>query len=96
MKFFVDTAEIKSPAAGGLLDGVTINPSLVAKTGKEFADTIGEIPAVAAGPVSAEMAATDYYGMLGAAHLLREIGENVTKGLAAFQPGWPKTGQSVA
>jgi transaldolase len=81
MKFFVDTAdtaEIKSLAASGLLDGVTTNPSLVAKTGKKFTDTIAEICAIVPGPVSAEVAAIDYDGMMREAYVLREIAKNVT------------------
>jgi transaldolase len=81
MKFFVDTAdtdEIKSLAASGLLDGVTTNPSLVAKTGKKFADVIATICSIVPGPVSAEVAATDYDGMMREAAVLREIAKNVT------------------
>jgi len=80
MKFFVDTAdtaEIKSLASSGLVDGVTTNPSLVAKTGKKFADVIREICAIVPGPISAEVAATDYDGMLREAYVLREIAKNV-------------------
>ena len=67
MKFFVDTAdvaEIKELAATGLLDGVTTNPSLVAKAGRDFKDIIREICAITPGPVSAEVAALDYDGMM--------------------------------
>jgi transaldolase len=81
MKFFVDTAdtaEIKSLASSGLLDGVTTNPSLVAKTGKKFTTIIAEICAIVPGPVSAEVAATDYDGMMREAAVLREIAKNVT------------------
>jgi transaldolase len=81
MKFFVDTAdtaEIKSLAASGLLDGVTTNPSLVAKTGKRFTDLIEEICGIVPGPVSAEVAATDYDGMMREASVLRKIARNVT------------------
>jgi transaldolase len=81
MKFFVDTAEtaeIKSLAASGLLDGVTTNPSLVAKTGKKFTDIIAEICRIVPGPVSAEVASTEYDGMMREAHVLREIAKNVT------------------
>jgi transaldolase len=81
MKFFVDTAdtaEIRSLAASGLLDGVTTNPSLVAKTGKKFADVIADICATVPGPVSAEVAATDFDGMMAEARVLREIAKNVT------------------
>jgi len=80
MKFFVDTAEvaeIKSLAESGLLDGVTTNPSLVAKSGKRMRDVIAEICAIVAGPVSAEVAATKYDDMLAEARVLREIARNV-------------------
>jgi len=81
MKFFVDTAdlaEIKELAATGLLDGVTTNPSLVAKAGGDFKDTIKQICAIVAGPVSAEVAATDYEGMLKEGKALARIAKNVT------------------
>jgi transaldolase len=81
MKFFVDTAdtaEIRSLAASGLLDGVTTNPSLIAKTGKKFIDVIADICAAVPGPVSAEVAATDFDGMMAEARVLRAIAKNVT------------------
>ena len=81
MKFFVDTAdvaEIKDLAATGLLDGVTTNPSLVAKAGRDFKEIVAEICAVIPGPVSAEVAATDYDGMMREAEVLRKIAKNVT------------------
>ncbi len=80
MKFFVDTAEtadIKSLAASGLLDGVTTNPSLIAKSGRKFLDVIAEICAMVPGPVSAEVAATDFEGMMREAEVLRKIAKNV-------------------
>ena len=80
MKFFVDTAdtaEIKSLAASGLLDGVTTNPSLMAKTGKKFQDVLAEICATIPGPVSAEVAATGYDGMMAEARVLRAIARNI-------------------
>lgn len=80
MKFFVDTAdldEIKDLAGTGLLDGVTTNPSLIAKSGKEFIPLIKEICAVVDGPVSAEVAATDYATMRKEAEVLRKIADNV-------------------
>jgi transaldolase len=80
MKFFVDTAdtaEIKSLAASGLLDGVTTNPSLVAKSGKKFLDVIAEICATVTGPVSAEVTATEFDGMMAEAKVLRAIAKNV-------------------
>ncbi len=81
MKFFVDTAdinEIKDLAETGLLDGVTTNPSLVAKTGRDFKATIAEICALVPGPVSAEVAALDYEGMMAEARVLTKIAKNVT------------------
>jgi transaldolase len=80
MKFFVDTAdiaEIKELAATGLLDGVTTNPSLIAKAGRDFKEIIAEICAVVPGPVSAEVAATDYEGMLREGRILATIAKNV-------------------
>jgi transaldolase len=81
MKFFVDTAdvtEIRSLAETGLLDGVTTNPSLVAKTGRPFRDTIAEICAVVDGPVSAEVTATGADDMVAEGRHLAEIADNVT------------------
>ena len=81
MKFFVDTAdvaEIKELAATGLLDGVTTNPSLVAKAKRDFREIIAEICAAVAGPVSAEVAAVDLEGMLREGRSLAKIAKNVT------------------
>jgi transaldolase len=81
MKFFIDTAdiaEIRDLTATGLVDGVTTNPSLVAKTGRNFLDTIAEICAVVRGPVSAEVAATDFPTMLAEGRHLARIAPNVT------------------
>lgn len=80
MKFFVDTAdinEIKELADTGLLDGVTTNPSLIAKSGKQFIPLIEEICKVVEGPVSAEVASTDYPTMIKEARRLAEIAEHV-------------------
>ncbi len=80
MKFFIDTAdldEIRDLAATGLLDGVTTNPSLVAKTGKSFLDLVAEICKVVPGPVSAEVTATEHDRMLAEARRLTEIASNV-------------------
>jgi len=81
MKFFVDTAnidEIAELAATGLIDGVTTNPSLVAKAGRPFTDVIKEICDLVEGPVSAEVVATDYEGMISEGRKLAAIAENVT------------------
>lgn len=80
MKFFVDTAdlaEIRDLEATGLLDGVTTNPSLVAKTGQKFVDVIAQICEVVPGPVSAEVAATDHETMLAEGRRLARIAPNV-------------------
>ena len=81
MKFFVDTAdtaEIKELADAGLVDGVTTNPSLVMKTGKPFLELVKEITGIVKGPVSAEVVATDYDGMMREAAIVRKIADNVT------------------
>jgi transaldolase len=80
MKFFVDTGdfkEIEELSATGLLDGVTTNPSLVAKSGRDFKELIADICKVVPGPVSAEVAATDYDGMIAEGTLLAKIADNV-------------------
>lgn len=80
MKFFIDTAdvgEIRDLAATGLVDGVTTNPSLVAKTGRAFLEVVKEICAVVEGPVSAEVTATDFDTMLKEGHKLARIADNV-------------------
>ena len=80
MKFFVDTAEIadiRSLAESGLVDGVTTNPSLIAKSGRKMAEVIAEICAITPGPVSAEVTATDFAGMLAEGRYLRGIAANV-------------------
>ena len=80
MKFFVDTAdlnEIRELNETGLLDVVTTNPSLMAKTGKKIVDVIGAICEIVPGPVSAEVAATDYATMLKEGRRLAKIAPNV-------------------
>ena len=80
MKFFVDTAEIneiRELAETGLLDGVTTNPSLIAKSGRRILDVIAEICEVVQGPVSAEVAATEHGQMMKEAAVLRKIAPNV-------------------
>ncbi|MBL4739722.1 MAG: fructose-6-phosphate aldolase [Sneathiella sp.] len=80
MKFFVDTAdteEIRELADTGLLDGVTTNPSLIAKSGRDFFEVIKEICDLVEGPVSAEVAATDYETMIEEGKRLAGIAENV-------------------
>ena len=80
MKFFVDTAdvgEIRSLMDTGLLDGVTTNPSLIAKSGRDMKQVIAEICDITPGPVSAEVTATDAEGMLAEGRFLRTIAKNV-------------------
>ena len=80
MKFFADTAEIseiRDLAATGLLDGVTTNPSLVHKSGRDFMEVLGEIVAVCSGPVSAEVVSLDYDGMIREAEKLRKVADNI-------------------
>ena len=81
MKFFVDTAEVKDIrelADLGLLDGVTTNPSLIAKSGRAFKEVIAEICAIVEGPVSAEVVSLDYECMMREAADLKKIAGNVT------------------
>ena len=80
MKFFVDTAdtnEIRDLASTGLVDGVTTNPSLVAKSGREFLDVVEEICAIVEGPVSAEVTAIDYETMLKEGQKLAALAPNI-------------------
>jgi transaldolase len=80
MKFFVDTAdtqEIADLAATGLLDGVTTNPSLIHKSGRQFLEVVREICGLVDGPVSAEVVALDHEEMMREAAILREIADNV-------------------
>ncbi len=81
MKFFIDTAnieEIRDAARLGILDGVTTNPSLVAKEGRKFEAVIAEICTIVDGPISAEVTALDFDGMMTQAHPLAAIHKNVT------------------
>lgn len=80
MKFFIDTAnidEIREAASLGIVDGVTTNPSLVAKEGRSFHDVVREIASIVDGPISAEVTALDAPGMLSQGKELAKIHENV-------------------
>ncbi len=80
MKFFLDTAniaDIRDLAATGLVDGVTTNPSLVAKSGRNFIEVVREICSVVSGPVSAETTATDHPTMLAEGRKLAKIAKNI-------------------
>ncbi len=95
MKFFVDTAnvdEIRELESYGLIDGVTTNPSLIKKSGRDFVEVITEICSVTNGPVSAEVIALDTAGMLAEGRKLAAIADNIVvklpltlDGLAACQ-----------
>lgn len=80
MKFFVDTADVKDISELndlGLVDGVTTNPSLILKSGRNIVDVTKEICSIVNGPVSAEVTATDYAGMLKEAAILARIADNI-------------------
>ena len=80
MKFFADTAdtaEIRDLADAGLLDGVTTNPSLIHKAGRDFLEVVKEICGIVEGPVSAEVVALDYAGMMREAEVVRKIADNI-------------------
>jgi transaldolase len=80
MQFFIDTAdvgEIRKALAMGLCDGVTTNPSLVAKTGRKFSEVLKEITSLVPGPVSAEVTAVDHEGMMREGRALAKVADNV-------------------
>ena len=80
MKIFVDSGsikDIKALAELGIIDGVTTNPSLVKKSGRDFLEVVKEIAGVVKGPVSAEVVATDFDGMMREAEVLRKLADNI-------------------
>ena len=80
MKFFADTADIadiQELAETGLLDGVTTNPSLIHKSGRDFLEVVREICGIVTGPVSAEVVASDHLEMMREAEILRRIADNI-------------------
>ena len=80
MKFFIDTAEVNEIRAAhelGLVDGVTTNPSLIAKSGRDFKEVITEITSIVDGPISAEVIALDAKGMLKEGRELTQIHKNI-------------------
>ncbi|UCH65494.1 MAG: fructose-6-phosphate aldolase [Ignavibacterium sp.] len=90
MKFFIDTAnidEIREAASLGILDGVTTNPSLVSKEGKNFRKLLDEILEIVDGPVSAEVIATDYDGILKEARDLADIHDNIVVKVPLIKEG---------
>jgi transaldolase len=90
MKFFIDTAnvqEIREAASMGLLDGVTTNPSLIAKEKKDFRKLLEEICAIVDGPISAEVIALDYDGMMKEARELVQIHKNIVVKIPLIKDG---------
>ena len=80
MKFFADTADIadiRALADSGLLDGVTTNPSLIKKSGRDFVEVVREISGICPGPVSAEVVALDFATMMKEAEVLRKVADNI-------------------
>jgi transaldolase len=92
MKFFIDTAniqEIRKAASWGILDGVTTNPSLVAKEGREFTEVLREICSVVSGPVSAEVVSITTEEMVKEGRTLSRIAKNITVKIACIAAGIP-------
>ena len=90
MKFFIDTAnveEIKKANELGLLDGVTTNPTLISKEGREFKELIKEICSIVDGPVSAEAVSTDSEGMIKEARDLVKIAPNIVVKIPVIKEG---------
>ena len=90
MKFFLDTAnieEIRDAAEYGLIEGVTTNPSLVAKEGKDFKDVLREITKIVDGPISAEVVSTDCAGILKEAYDLAKVHENIVVKVPMIKEG---------
>ena len=90
MKFFIDTAnidEIKKANEMGMLDGVTTNPSLVAKEGREFTALLKEICDIVEGPVNAEVVSTDAEGMVKEARDLAKLADNIVVKIPLIKEG---------
>ena len=94
MKFFIDTAsitEIKQAASMGVLDGVTTNPSLVSKETGKFEDILRQICEIVDGPISAEVTATDFEGMMREGRVLAKIHKNIVVKVPCTKPGLQAT-----
>ncbi|NJD90555.1 MAG: fructose-6-phosphate aldolase [Geobacter sp.] len=94
MKFFIDTAdvnEIREANALGLVDGVTTNPSLIAKSGRKFEEVIKEITSIVDGPISAEVISLDHDGMVKEADKLAKIHKNIVVKLPMTAEGLKAT-----
>lgn len=94
MKFFIDTADVKEIREAhelGLVDGVTTNPSLIAKSGRKFEEVICEITSIVDGPISAEVVSLDHDGMIAEAEKLAKIHENIVVKLPMTPEGLKAT-----
>jgi transaldolase len=94
MKFFLDTAntdELRQAAASGLLDGVTTNPSLIAKTGRQIADVIKDIVEIVDGPISAEVISLDAPGMIAEGTKLAAMHKNIVVKVPLTEEGLKAT-----
>jgi transaldolase len=90
MKFFIDTGdvkEVKEAHAMGLVDGVTTNPSLIAKSGRKYKDVVVELCEIVNGPISAEVLSTDYDGMMAEAHEWHKLHKNIVVKLPLIAEG---------
>lgn len=99
MKFFIDTAEVDQIRAAhdlGLVDGVTTNPSLIAKSGRDFKEVITEITNIVDGPISAEVIALDATGMLAEGRELAKIHDNIVIKVPMTEEGLKATKQFSA
>ena len=90
MKFFIDTgdiSEVRDAHAMGLADGITTNPSLIAKSGRKYKDVVVEICELVDGPISAEVLALDYAGMMAEAREWHKLHDNVVVKLPLTEDG---------
>ena len=90
MKFFIDSAdvkEIREASSWGIVDGVTTNPSLVAKTGRDFKEVIKEIASIVDGPISAEVVATDFEKIVEEGRKLAKIHDNIVVKVPMIKDG---------
>ena len=90
MQFFIDTgdvAEIREAQAQGIIDGVTTNPSLVARTGRTYRDVVSDICEIVDGPISAEVLSVDYDGMMREAHAWAKLHRNIVVKLPLIPDG---------
>lgn len=99
MKFFLDTAnieEIKDANSMGMVDGVTTNPSLIAKEGRDFEEVISEICDIVDGPISAEVIATDVDGMVAEGRKLAKLHKNIVVKIPMLTDGLKAVRQLAA